>query len=334
MGKINQKIIAEQDRYVLNFIKRWPTGKPCYEFHTSGSTGLPRTIELSKEQLTYSAQQTLKYLFEKSTPQKLLLCLDPRFIGGTQVITRALISNADLRIIPQSANPIKELNEPMDLASLVPMQIETILSESPDKFAMLKHVLIGGAELKQNLIQELSKINTTKFYQTYGMTETASHIAIKPINEDLFRPLGNLQLTLDNRGCLKIKGTVTNAKWVQTNDIINEETNGFRWLGRADWVINSGGIKISPENIERKINKRWPSHTVIVSSISDDRLGEKIVLITNNPILKEIESVSFLSRYERPKNEYILREWPRNEGGKIDRKELQHWVRNQHDKPA
>lgn len=325
----NQKKFSERDRYVLNFIKRWQTDKMSYRFNTSGSTGKTQSVSLSKKQLAYSAQQTLDYLFKKKAPQRLLLCLDPTFIGGTQVITRSILANSDLVILPPSSNPLLGFTDSIDLTSLVPLQIEGILRENSENFSTIKHVLIGGAELRSDMIQQLLMIKSTKFYQTYGMTETASHIAIKLINEERFKPLGDVQLGSDSRGCMRLKGTITNHEWIQTNDVIKIIGEGFQWLGRVDWVINSGGMKISPENVERKINAHWSGQEIVIASIPDDRLGEKVVLISSKPILEEIKAVTtILSNFETPKEEFILNDFPKNEGGKLDRKKIQEWVRS------
>ena len=87
------------------------------------------------------------------------------------------------------------------------------------------------------------------------MTETASHVAIKTIGEDYYSTMGDLEINIDERGCLKLRGTITNNKFIQTNDIVEIKKNKFKWIGRADWVINSGGVKIFPENLERRINR-------------------------------------------------------------------------------
>ena len=328
-GKINQKKFTESEKYIQNFIRSWLGDQVSYSFETSGSTGKQKNIKLSKGQLDYSATQTISYLFNNELPTTLLLCINPLFIGGTQVITRALISKSDLIIFNPSSNPVKNLKKYVDLVSLVPLQVETILNKSPDKFELLNNVLIGGAELRPSLIQRLLHIKSTNFYQTYGMTETASHVAIKAIEEDYYTLMGDLEINMDERNCLKLKGTVTNGQWIQTNDIIEIEKDKFKWIGRADWVINSGGLKVSPENLERKINQLWPNDKVVVTSIPDDKLGEKVVLVSSRQLLNEIKSASSLSAFETPKEEFILSDWPMNKGGKIDRNQIKNWVKNQ-----
>ncbi len=328
MGKINQKKFSKREKYVLNFIKRWHSDEYSFLFSTSGSTGEPKNVQLSRKQLTYSALQTIEYFFGKNQPDSLLLCLDPTFIGGSQVISRALITNANLLIMSPSSNPIVHLNESIDLTSFVPLQLETILKESPEKLKLLKNVLIGGAELKPILINQLINIKPTKFYQTYGMTETASHVAIKPIETDVYQPLGDLELKVDDRNCLRMKGAITNHRWIQTNDIVSLVDDGFIWLGRADWVINSGGIKISPEKLENKIQKHFLQETVAISSKIDEKLGERLVLVSSKPLLDQIKIKSILTKFELPKEEIIIPNWPKNKGGKLDRRKIQNWVRS------
>ena len=248
------------------------------------------------------------------------------------MIIRALESNADLIVEPPASNPVKALDSPVDLISLVPLQVETILNETPNKFALLKHVLIGGAELNPTVVSRLMKIKSTKFYQTYGMTETASHIAIKLIGEGAYYLMGDVEMGLDKRDCLKIKGTVTSHKWIQTNDLVEIEKNSFQWLGRADWVINSGGIKLSPERIEKILSEHWPDEKLMITSVTDDLLGEKMVMVTQKPMLEDIKKTARLTRFQLPKEEIIIKDWPTTEGEKLDRKEIQQWARSQTDK--
>jgi len=248
------------------------------------------------------------------------------------VIIRALESNADLIVEPPASNPVKALDSPVDLISLVPLQVETILNETPNKFALLKHVLIGGAELNPTVVSRLMKIKSTKFYQTYGMTETASHVAIKPIGENFYSTMGDIEIGVDKRNCLKVKGSVTNHSWIQTNDLVEMEKGKFQWIGRADWVINSGGIKLSPERIEKILSEHWPDEKLLITSLLDDQLGEKVVLVTQKPLLGAIRKTTLLTRFQLPKEEIIIKDWPTNEGEKLDRKEIQQWARSQADK--
>ncbi len=317
-GKINQKNVSESERYILNFVKEWYSDKDQFLFQTSGSTGAPKTITLTRAQLAYSAAATLRFLFPDRQPQRLLLCLDPTRIGGTQVITRALLSGADMVVLPPTADPLAHLSDPIDLVSLVPLQVASSLIH-PNPFSLVKNVLIGGADVDHVSLAALKTIASTTFYQTYGMTETASHIALREIHLSVYQPIGDIEFGVDDRSCLKCRGTITNHEWLQTNDVIELSREGFIWKGRADWVINTGGIKIHPEVLEEKIRLHFPDDQFVITSSPDDRLGEHILLVTVNPLLQRLTSSKALSKYELPKEERIVAAIPRLANQKIDR---------------
>ena len=325
-GKINPKNLTESERVIIKFVMEWTNDVNIFEFFTSGSTGKPQKINLTRNQLQYSAETTLQYLFGVNKPKTLLLCIDPRFIGGRQIITRTLLSEAQLYVVNPTSNPLKLLNQNFDLASFVPLQIENILKENPEKFNLIRKVLIGGADLNPSLINELKRFPQTRFFQTYGMTETASNIAIKPIGDQYFEAIGDVNLQKNDNNELTIQGTVTNHTKLITSDIVEFHKQKFKWIGRSDFTINSGGIKHQPEKIEAKLKSQYPSKSLVVSSISDESLGEKLVLVTNSPLLKKICKSNLLSKYETPKEEFILPELPKLASGKLDRNKLKNII--------
>jgi O-succinylbenzoic acid--CoA ligase len=91
------------------------------------------------------------------------------------------------------------------------------------------------------------------------MSETLSHIGLKriyPEGEDYFTLFDGVDISLDNRGCLRISAPKINAELLQTNDIVDVlNPKQFRFLGRADNVINSGGAKIFPEQLEALVKE-------------------------------------------------------------------------------
>jgi O-succinylbenzoic acid--CoA ligase len=170
-------------------------------------------------------------------------------------------------------------------------------------------------------------------FATYGMTETVTHIAIKKINNtdrmerELFHALPSVKLSLDVRGCLIIDAPKISDDKVITNDIVSLESEfTFEWLGRYDSIINSGGVKLIPEQIENKISKVIKSN-FFVSSIHDPVLGEKVILVVEgrneksikNSDIKEFLSEAELDVYQFPKEIYFVDKFIMTETGKIKR---------------
>jgi O-succinylbenzoic acid--CoA ligase len=193
----------------------------------------------------------------------------------------------------------------------------------------IKNMILGGAPVSNELHKAIQNMNT-RVFETYGMTETCSHIAIKPLNgktkSEFFSILPGFQISKDKRECLVI--TLSDGTILTTNDIIELEDGKFKWLGRYDNVINSGGIKLFPEQIEKKLEPVI-SYKFIVVSEKHNTLGEQVVLLIEWPLkesdfnlnqfITELNGV--LSSFERPKKLYLLPEFIETSNGKIQRKE-------------
>ncbi|MBV6646078.1 MAG: AMP-binding protein, partial [Cyclobacteriaceae bacterium] len=215
--QFDEKKLSEPEIHAINFIRSWEAGTREFVFQTSGSTGRPKAISLSRDILSYSARQTLDFL---GLPEGgwTLLCIHPKFIGGAMVIVRALINKMNLHVVEPSSTLTRPGELVYDLISMVPLQIATLLGQK-QSFSAFRNILIGGAGIDQNQERELAEINA-KFYHTYGMTETASHIAIRAIDTPYFNTLGDIKMDIDSRGALALKGTVTANQWIQTNDLV------------------------------------------------------------------------------------------------------------------
>lgn len=316
---------------LIHFIKSWIHGNSSFEFQTSGSTGIPKTITINKDQIIASVHGTTSFLgLEKN--HKALICLDPNFIASLMMAARCLINDMDLLLKRPSSNPLQSVEEPIDFASFVPIQIYKMIEGGTiDQLVEIKNILIGGAPLTQSAFNRLTEINTNIFV-TYGMTETVSHIALMPVkgnySEALFKVLPGIQIGQDEEGCLHIVGQVTQEQVIQTNDIVEiYNSDKFRWLGRRDHVINSGGIKIHPEQLEKSIETLINSD-FIISWKSDLQLGSECIIITegqrlSNDQLNEIEKAIAMdfSKYHIPKQCIEIDAFERTDSGKVKREE-------------
>jgi o-succinylbenzoate---CoA ligase len=314
---------------IQKFIDSWINGTKTFELQTSGSTGNSKSISIPRQQMIASALMTGSFLNIKEGDSA-LLCLNPGYIGGKMMMVRAMELGLKLIIIPPSSNPLNELPKltPIQFAAFVPMQVETILkSKSGMNFLnSIDNIIIGGAPVSSNLQSKLQRVQS-KVYSTYGMTETVSHIALKQLNgnsiEDDFKILPGVEIELDKRGCLKIKSEVTGNQWIYTNDIVElTSKESFKWKGRIDNIINSGGIKIQVEDLESQIQSLIPSLSFIISSIQNPALGEAIVLLSEKRNLtseeKNILKVE-LQRYHYPKGFRTVDKLPVTKSGKPDR---------------
>lgn len=303
-----------------DFLFEWCNEKDYVIVKTSGSTGIPKEIKLLKKHMCNSALATGAYfsLKENSTA---LLCLSANYIAGKMMLVRAMVLGWNIYLKPPSSHP---LNDDMsyDFAAMVPLQVATAM----DKINQIKQLIIGGAPVSQNLQEQLYQVST-KCYVTYGMTETCTHIAIKSLNkntEDVYQAIPGVSLSTDKRGCLVITAPKVSDEIVVTNDVVNlQSETKFQWLGRYDSIVNSGGVKLFPEAIEKKLSQIIVRR-FFVAGVPDDKLGERLVLILEGDLdanFNENRLSELLLKYEVPKQTYYLKCFKETPTGKIHRTE-------------
>lgn len=326
--------VSDFEFETFSCIQDWLQEIDSFKLQTSGSTGIPKEITLTRNQLQQSALRTIK-VFDLNNNDTAFVCLDTKYIAGKMMLVRALESNMKIVAVEPSSNPLQKLpSEPsISFAAFVPLQLQEILKQgdSIQKLNRMKAIIIGGAVVSASLQQEIQKLSCP-VYATYGMTETVSHIALQRLNSmeasDHFTVLPGIGIELDERGCLVIRLPEFEEKIV-TNDLVELLTpTSFRWSGRIDHVINSGGFKISPEKIERIVERifhdRMINRPFFVCGIPDDRLGQKLILtIEGFPISGEKKILALLKQhlhaYEVPKQIFHIREFIRTGTGKVNR---------------
>jgi O-succinylbenzoic acid--CoA ligase len=310
--------LPEFAQEAFTFCKNWLDGKDRFVQATSGSTGTPKLQEITRQQLMASATATGAF-FGVDSEFRLLCCLNPAYIAGKMMLVRALVWDCEITLVEPNSTPLASQEEPFDLVAMVPLQIEASLS-SPSSLGKLKAihtVLIGGATLSDSLQIALSKEGIAA-WQTFGMTETVSHIALAPIGtgELIYEALPGVEIGVSENQCLWIQSPMSGTEKIQTNDIIElQSKNSFVWVGRADFVVNSGGIKHFPELLERRIapllEKTCPRCAYFLFGEKDSRLGEQLVLYVegtgeeNKRLELEAGLEQILGKYEVPKKIYF-----------------------------
>lgn len=317
------------EKQVLSFLRNWNDDSATVKVQTSGSTGTPKIFDIEKERMRHSAKMTCDILGLKESDTA-LLCLPVEYISGKMMVVRAVERKMNLIVKTPSVNPIKDLNQEITFCAMSPLQVENSL----DKIHLIKNIIIGGAavseSLKTKIFQQLKGPKTqSNIFETYGMSETLSHIALKqiyPLAEEYFTVLGNIKISLDERGCLQIDAPQLNPEILKTNDLVEiKNEKEFKFLGRIDHVINSGGLKIYPEQLEKLVKKEIPNEVVFLG-IPDEILGQKSVLLVegqeNKQIIERLKILNYPSKNHKPKEIIFLEKFPRIPNGKIDRQKL------------
>lgn len=320
----------EWETELFLFLMEWFSETEIILAQTSGSTGEPKRIELPKSVMRKSAERTIQY-FGLKKDDRLLLSLSCQYIAGKMMVVRAITGQMNLITV----DPASEFNfleaENYDLGAMVPNQVIKILEQPSGKIKLenIRNLLIGGSAISSALELQISPFSN-RIVSTYGMTETASHIAFRELSgenrSDIYQCLPGISVSLSENDCLKIHLSDFDEP-LQTNDIseiISDKQ--FKILGRADSVIISGGIKYSPEWLEKKLESLIDSRFVI-SSVPDEKLGEKLVLVIEgkqfDTNILELKLAAQLSTYEKPKSICFLNHFPETGSAKIVRKEVQ-----------
>lgn len=316
--RIGYSFIKEGDAYeksIGEFFLDWFDKKDYIEMTTSGTTGLPKLVRLEKQAMIQSALATGDF-FGLKPGDKALLCLPTQFIAGKMMLVRSLILGLELDVVSPSLHPLDLNTTTYDFVAMVPLQVQN----SIDGLSKVRKLIIGGAKLDAALEEKLLPLKT-EIYETYGMTETITHVAAKRLGDSVFSILPNVKISQDDRQCLVINVATISDEAIVTNDLvelINEQQ--FIFLGRIDNVINSGGVKLIPEQIEAKLIGKIPNR-FFVTGLPDTTLGEKLVLVIEGE-KQEFPADFFdvLGKYEKPKEIVFVTKFKENENGKLLRK--------------
>lgn len=293
---------------------------------TSGTTGAPTQFSLDRSAMVRSARQTISH-FGLLPGNSALLCLPVQYIAGKMMVVRALVGGLNLIAVEPSGRPLRHFDLPIDFAAMVPLQLHESLQHH-DTLNRIGTLLLGGGAVDEVLRQQIRQLERPEVYETFGMSESYTHFAVKRLNgeaEEYFTILPGVAIRVDERGCLVVDVPgVTNGE-VVTNDLVRLiGTDRFSWLGRIDHVISSGGMKVIPEVLEEKIRAVLGVELLVVG-VPEPRLGEKIVLVVEGTEGKAAREEwlgrmrAVLDKHEMPKEIVMMENIPRNRSMKQDR---------------
>lgn len=337
----------DHEQLIGDFLIDWLDQTSDLVVKTSGSTGTPKTIPLKKQHMVNSAIAT-GTCFDLQAGNTSLLCLPTQYIAGKMMLVRAMVLGLELDYLAPSSNPMEHIQKEYDFCAMVPFQLQNCMA----KIEQIRTLLVGGAPLSMQLKKQVQH-KSTQIFETYGMTETITHVAVKKINSGAsrsslrprqggavetsvdrkniekyysFKALPNVIFSIDERDCLVLDAPKIASETIITNDIVKliSETE-FEWLGRFDNVINSGGVKLFPELIEAKLAP-FLKHSFFVAGMPDEEFDQRLVLVIEGDtdletILREIRENGSLERFEIPTFVYSLPNFIRTDTDKIRRKE-------------
>ena len=286
-----------------DFFSEWNNDSDRVLVHTSGSTGKPKPMMVEKKRMLNSARITCDFLGLKPGDSA-LLCMSLDYIAGKMVVVRSIERHLHLISVSPSGHPLKDINEEITFAAMVPMQVYNTLQvpEERERLSHIRHLIIGGGAIDASLEKELRSLpGNIAIWSTYGMTETLSHIALRRINgaeaSEWYQPFDSVKIGQTEEGCLVIDAPLVCAETLVTNDIVEIESYiynkveklRFRIKGRKDNVVCSGGIKIQIEEVEEFLKPHLEKPFMLAKK-KDEKFGEIAVLLSEDKEIKTVEA--------------------------------------------
>lgn len=319
-----------------DFLEEWNNDSENVLVHTSGSTGEPKPMWVEKSRMEASARITCRFL-GLQPGDTALLCMPLDYIAGKMVVVRSIVNGLRLVSVKPSGHPLRGLSAAPTFAAMVPMQVYNSLQNEEERkmLRQIRHLIIGGGAIDDALADALTDFPHA-VWSTYGMTETLSHVALRRLNgsdaSDWYTPFDSVRVGLTAEGCLTIDAPAVCARLLVTNDIAQLSSDGrrFRILGRKDNVIDSGGIKIQAEEVERLLRPHL-SVPFIVTSVPDPKFGETVVLLHEPMKMSEDEigriCTQVLPHYWVPRHYVETPSLPLTETGKPARKRARDYAK-------
>ena len=306
------------------FLSQWLDENDTLTLHTSGTTGVPKEISVKKEHMIHSAQLTGAFL-QLQVGDRALCALPTDYIAGKMMLVRTLVLGLSLEIVAPSSTPFASIDGEVDFVALTPMQA----FKSLEQLHRARKIILGGAPISLSMETAFQEV-PSQIYATYGMTETVSHIALRPIapkeqHSLRYTTIGAITIRQDSQGCLVIDCPEVADMPIYTHDVVTlYNDRSFQWQGRLDNIINSAGVKIFPESVEERL-AAFITDRFFIWKEPDTLLGEKVILLIEGreeayrDLLMNLQKETVFSKYELPKKIYYLPHFKTTESGKIQR---------------
>lgn len=322
---------------VEDFIQEWRSPSERVLLHTSGSTGVPKTIWAEKSRMLVSARMTCDFL-DLHPGDNAFLCLSTDYIAGKMMVVRAFERNMRLLSVPASNYPLEALAKDMPecpdihLAAMVPSQV--YCSVRHPWFTRIRNIIVGGGAIPPDLENQLREMPNA-IWSSYGMTETLSHIALRRVSGTnaacSYTPLPGISVAINEDGCLCIDAPLLCDGPLVTNDIAHMLPDGsFCITGRRDNVIQSGGIKLHIEKLEAELRSvLTPLPDTVgycITSRPSEKFGEEAVLLVTPRMLPLVRSM----HHPYIKDVLPVDSIPLTPTGKIDRVRAKEYATSHH----
>jgi acyl-CoA synthetase (AMP-forming)/AMP-acid ligase II len=332
-----------------------PPGQNGIFLSTSGTTGTPKGILLGETQLAHVAACVVAH--HRLTAKDRGYCSLPLFHVNAEVVgvLATLAAQARLAIDRRFSRQgfwdvIRQRK--ITWINAVPAIITLLASDGPpDQPHVVRFIRSASAPLPAAVLRRFEETAGIPVVETYGMTEAASMITANPVEGprkagSAGRPAGTEvrvmpegqpgtigRVQIRGRGVITRyaeggkPGAITADGWLDTGDLGYLDEDGYLFLaGRSDDVINRGGEKIYPREIEEILLAQPGVQSAVVVGSPDEVLGSRpVAYVTGEPGIEDSLRVACearLPKYKRPGAYYFVEEMPVGPTGKVQRRRL------------
>lgn len=321
--------VAGEPVEVVAALRGWLVAADAPELivETSGSTGVPKRVVLSREAVLASVQATARRLGGEG---RWALALPPTYVAGLQVIVRSLVAGEE---------PVLDSWGEAAYTSLVPTHLHRLLDSPPDVDALsgMKAVLVGGGPIDASLRQRAEAAGI-RMVATYGSAETAGGCVYDGW------PLDGVGVALGADGRIRISGPTlferydgdpagTEAArvggWFHTADAGRFDEDGrLHVLGRLDDVVVSGGVNVPTPAVAARLREHHAVTDAAVVGVPDPEWGNRVVAFVVSTDRNDVAGLrdwvaEVHPRAWAPREVVTVDELPLLGNGKVDRVALQ-----------
>jgi O-succinylbenzoic acid--CoA ligase len=331
---------------VLALLRDWNAATDEPEplvIETSGSTGEPKQVLLSRAAMRASAAATHARL---GGPGQWALALPPTYVAGMQVLFRSVLAGTTPVFLGDDglASAVASMDGPRRYLSLVPTQLRRMLSVETETAALRSFdaILLGGAASTVSLRVSAEDAGLT-VVSTYGMSETCGGCVYDGV------ALDGVAVAIAPDGRIRIAGPVLfdgyvgppeatrevmQDGWFLTSDLGRLDEDGrLQVLGRMDDVVISGGVNVPTLAVALRLRDHPSIHAAEVVGVPDDEWGQRVVaVVVSSPraATREVPQMNDLRNWVSqvwprawaPQQLVRVEEIPLLDNGKVDRVSL------------
>lgn len=306
--------------------------------HTSGTGGDPKLVQFDRGAIDAAVAASALAL-EATSGDPWLCCLPLAHVGGLLVLMRGVLLGAPVTVLPGLDPQAFDADRRAVFTSLVPTMLGRLLDLGAD-LSRFRRILVGGAHLSPGVRERAEGVGAS-VTETYGLTESCGGVVYDGL------PLPGVQMRIDADGGIQLRGPTlmlgyrfdprataaafTEDGWLRPGDAGEIDAEGrLHVVGRIDDLINTGGERVWPREVELALREHPKVAEVAVGGRLDPEWGERVVAWVvpadpaDPPKLVELRDHAShtIARHKAPRELVLVDELPRTFSGKVRRTAL------------